>query len=233
MWPIASWCNPVAVSTHSPMIDESLDATRQRLMPALLAHAAFDGWTATAVQHAAAQCDVPADRARLLFPDGSRQMLAACASWGDAALVATVAPEQLTALKIRARVTLCVRARLELLTPHREAVRRAAHLQAMPGQARQVLRQTWATADVIWRLCGDTATDYNHYTKRAILGSVYAATLLYWLNDDSPEQAQTWAFLDRRINGIMQFEKTKARLIAGTENLPSLTRFLGRLRYPA
>ena len=84
----------------------------------------------------------------------------------------------------------------------------------------------------MWRRAGDTATDYNHYTKRAILSGVYAATITVFLDDESEGFADTRAFLSRRIDGILRFEKTKAQLIKQRERLPSLSRFVGRLRYP-
>jgi ubiquinone biosynthesis protein COQ9 len=91
-------------------------------------------------------------------------------------------------------------------------VRRGAALLALPSYAAEGARAVWQTADTIWNLCGDTATDYNWYTKRMILSSVHSATLLYWLGDPSPGYANTWAFLDRRIEDVMRFEKTKAQL---------------------
>ena len=85
----------------------------------------------------------------------------------------------------------------------------------------------------MWRLAGDVATDYNHYTKRAILASIYTATLAVFVNDESEDKADTRAFLDRRIDGVMRFEKAKAQFLRPDAERFSVTRFLGRLRYPA
>ena len=84
----------------------------------------------------------------------------------------------------------------------------------------------------MWRAAGDLSTDYNHYTKRMILAGVYAATITIFLDDESEAWADTRAFLARRIDGIMRFEKAKAGFVKRTEHLPSLSRFIGRLRYP-
>jgi ubiquinone biosynthesis protein COQ9 len=102
----------------------------------------------------------------------------------------------------------------------------------MPQNIARAARLGWRTVDLIWRQAGDTATDYNHYTKRAILGAVYASTVTVFVDDESEDWADTRAFLARRIEGIMQFEKAKAGFLSRTENLPSLSRFIGRLRYP-
>ncbi|MEM6267580.1 MAG: COQ9 family protein, partial [Pseudomonadota bacterium] len=141
--------------------------------------------------------------------------------------------EKLGELKIRERIRTLVAFRLEAVTDIDEAVRRALTIMAMPQNAPRSLQLGWNTADLIWRLAGDTSTDYNHYTKRAILSGIYSATLAVFINDDSEGKARTYEFLDRRIDGVMRFEKFKARLTGRDIELPSLTRFLGRLRYPS
>ncbi|RYF33100.1 MAG: COQ9 family protein, partial [Cytophagaceae bacterium] len=122
--------------------------------------------------------------------------------------------------------------RLECTAGLEEALRRALAIEAMPQNLPRTLRMGWSSADLMWRLAGDTATDYNHYTKRTLLAAIYAATLAVFLDDDSAHKAETQAFLDRRIDGVMRFEKAKARWTQPRESF-SVTRFLGRLRYPA
>jgi ubiquinone biosynthesis protein COQ9 len=85
----------------------------------------------------------------------------------------------------------------------------------------------------MWRIAGDTATDFNHYSKRTILLGVYVSTVLVYLDDGSEDLSETRAFLDRRIDNVMQFEKVKGSWKRSRERVPSLSRFLGRLRYPA
>ena len=134
-------------------------------------------------------------------------------------------------MKIRERIRMLVWTRLEIMGPAREAVRSALAILAMPQNLALGARIGWRSADQMWRLAGDTATDFNHYTKRATLGAVYGSTLLAWLDDDSEGWADSAAFLDRRIDDVMRFEKWKAEWRGSGERL-SLTRFLGRLRYP-
>jgi ubiquinone biosynthesis protein COQ9 len=140
--------------------------------------------------------------------------------------------ETLATMKIRAKITALVEARLAAIGPNREALRRALAILAMPQNLVRAAKLGWHAADLMWRAAGDTATDYNHYTKRTILAGVYAATVTVFLDDESEGHADTRAFLGRRIEGIMQFEKTKAGFLARTEHKPSLSRFIGRLRYP-
>jgi ubiquinone biosynthesis protein COQ9 len=212
--------------------DPTLDELRAGLARPLASNAAFDGWTAAAIDATADQHDVDRDVARLAFAGGAVAMIDAWFAAIDAEMERLLPPERLGNMKIRDRIAALVEARLDLLAPDREALRRALAILAMPQNLAAATRLGWRSADAMWRLAGDTATDYNHYTKRAILGGVYAATVTVFLDDESEGQADTRAFLARRIEGIMRFEKAKARLLNRTSHRPSLTRFIGRLRYP-
>jgi ubiquinone biosynthesis protein COQ9 len=106
-------------------------------------------------------------------------------------------------------------------------------IMAMPQNLARAAKIGWRTADRNWRLAGDTATDFNHYSKRITLSAVYGSLLVVFVNDESEDFADSRAFLDRRIDNVMQFEKVKAQAKARQEYVPSLSRFIGRLRYPA
>ena len=214
-------------------LDMNLDELRDALAPRLAAHAAFDGWGEKAIAMAAAELGVPADRARLTFPGGAAQMIDAWFDSIDKAMLAAFPPERIAALKIRERIRDLLLFRVEAAAPQREALRRALAILAMPGHALEGARLAWRSADRIWRLAGDTATDFNHYSKRALLFGVYASTSLVFLDDQSEGLADTRAFLDRRIGDVMRIEKAKARWRGNSQFRPSLSRFLGRLRYPA
>ena len=213
--------------------DPTLDEIREALAPLVAENAAFDGWNVRAVESAADALGLDPNVAAIAFPGGAVEMIDAWFASIDAAMTARFTPEQLAAMKVRERITTLVEARLEMAAGHREALRRAAAILAMPQNLAHATRLGWRSADAMWRLAGDTATDYNHYTKRAILGSVYAATVTVFLNDESEGWADTRAFLGRRIEGIMRFEKAKAKWLGRDTHRLSLSRFIGRLRYPA
>jgi len=212
--------------------DATLDEIRLALAPLIAANAAFDGWTAEARDFAADQAELDRDIARLAFEGGAAEMIDAWFASIDAAMRDQLPAERIAAMKIRERIQALVEARLALLHPNRDALRRALAILALPPNTARGLALGWRSADAIWRAAGDTATDYNHYTKRAILGAVYAATITVFLDDESEDYAETRGFLARRIAGIMRFEKAKAGFLDRTQNLPSLSRFIGRLRYP-
>ena len=196
--------------TRNKTEDDHLADARASVVAAALPHVAFDGWSETVLAEAIADSGVEPGLARLAFPRGAVDLALGFHRMMDKRLEGDLDLAALDAMRIRDRITHCVRTRIELVAHEREAVRRGATLFALPMHAADGAKAIWETADLIWRLCGDSATDYNWYTKRAILSGVYGSTVLYWLGDQDPEFGSTWAFLDRRIEDVMRFEKAKA-----------------------
>jgi ubiquinone biosynthesis protein COQ9 len=190
--------------------EDSLAEAREKLLEAAVPHVVFDGWTETALRAAVSETGIDREIARLAFPRGGIDMALAFHRQADRRLAEALDRADIQSMRMRDRIAFCVRRRIELVAEHREAVRRGASLFALPQNAPEGMRALWETADLIWNRCGDTATDYNWYTKRMILASIISATKLYWLGDQSTDYASTWAFLERRIDDVMQFEKTKA-----------------------
>ncbi len=212
--------------------DATLDEVRLFLPPFIADEAVFDGWTPAARDAAASAQGVEPGLAQLAFDHGAMDMIEAWISHIDAQMIEAFPPERIASMKIRERITALVAFRFEAVAHQREALRRATAILALPSNLGRAAKLSWRTADLMWRLAGDTATDYNHYSKRMILSGVYGSTLMAFLDDESADFTDTHAFLGRRIDNVMQFEKAKAKWTKGGESL-SLTRFLGRLRYPA
>ena len=213
--------------------DQTPEEARDTILDALLAHVPFDGWSGAVIQRAAADLGIAPEYIRIAFPDGMTEIIAFFSGRADRDMLAAFEEMGLSNMRVRDRITTAVRTRLEQNAEHKEAIRRALAVLALPRNARLGKKLLWQTVDAMWRAAGDTATDYNHYTKRLILSGVYSTTLIIWLDDQSEDHAETWAFLDRRIGNVMQFEKAKAEWRKNKPNLPSLPRLLGRLRYPA
>jgi len=208
-----------------------LEKLRQRLALAVGEHAVFDGWTSAAVDAAADQLGIDRAQARLAMPKTQAAMVDVYIQAVDRALEEYFTPKRLAQMKIRDKIRALIWKRLEIMAPAREAVRRGLAILTMPHNLPLGMRIGWRTADLMWRIAGDTSTDFNHYTKRTMLGGVYASTLLVWLDDSSDGLSDTAAFLDRRIDDVMKIEKWKAEWRGSGQHL-SLSRFLGRLRYP-
>lgn len=228
-----SRCGPYhgRMASHLPA-DPTLDEIRAVLAPLVASSAAFDGFGDLALQDAASRAGVDTDVARLAFPDGPRGMIDAWFASIDARMEAELPAETLAAMKIRQRITALVEKRIEIVQSDRESLRRALSILALPTNAAHGAKLAWRAADKMWRLAGDTATDYNHYSKRLILSGVYGSTMAVLLNDESENLQDTKAFLARRIDQVMRFESWKHRRTSSQIERPSLARFVGRLRYP-
>ena len=209
-----------------------LEQMRRRLALAVGENAVFDGWTGAAVDSAASQLGIDPVQARLAMPRGQAGLIDVYIQEVDRALGAAFTPKRLASMKVREKIRSLIWQRLEIMGPAREAVRRALAILAMPHNLPLGLRISWRSADLMWRIAGDTSTDFNHYTKRMTLGAVYGSTLMVWLDDRTEGWSETSAFLDRRIDDVMRFEKLKAEWRGSSERRLSLSRFLGRLRYP-
>jgi ubiquinone biosynthesis protein COQ9 len=216
-----------AVDSISP-----LEQLRRKLALAVGENAVFDGWTRKAVDSAAARLGIDPAQARLAMPKTRAAMIDLYLQEVDRALEAWFTPERLAGQKIREKIRSLVWRRLEIMGPAREAIRRALAILAMPQNIPLAFRVSWRTADLMWRIAGDTSTDFNYYTKRMTLGAVYASTLLAWLEDQSGGWSETAKFLDRRIDDVMKFEKWKAGWRGSSDRRLSPSRFFGRLRYP-
>lgn len=184
--------------------------SKDDLIDAALNHALFDGWSDATIEAARKDVGMSAEEANALFPRGPVDLALAYHRRGDAQMVEALKAEDLSAMRFRDRIALGVQLRLELAD--KELVRRGMSLFALPQHAPDGARALWETADHIWTTLGDTSRDLNWYTKRASLSAVYSATALYWLGDESPGNEATWAFLNRRIENVMQYEQVKAKV---------------------
>ena len=205
-------------------------ALRDRLIAAALDHVPFDGWSRKALERGAGDLGLdPADVLRA-FPGGPADAADHFADWSDRRMLAELAKVDLDALKVRERVALGVRLRLEMNAPYREAMRRLLSFLALPPNAPLAARMTWRTCDHIWHAAGDRAADFNHYTKRGLLAPVYTSTIMYWLSDTSDGFADTWGYLDRRLADVLKIPMYKAKAQQALGRLPSPLGLLKRLK---
>jgi ubiquinone biosynthesis protein COQ9 len=219
--------------TALPTAPKALDparALRDRLLDAALDEAAFTGWNDGCVRRAADAAGLSAGEAMLAAPRGAIDLIDAWFDRAERAMERALIDAE-AGTKVRAKATLAVRARIEAMAPYKESLRRAALILALPPNLPDAARIGWRAADRAWRAMGDPSTDFNFYSKRVILTGVHAATLAFWLQDESEGSAATWAFLDRRIENVMGIEKAKAQVNKILDNVPDPLGLLTRIRY--
>ena len=207
-------------ASHTP------NAQRDRLLSATLPHVLFDGWSEHALARGAHDTGLDASEARRVFPLGAAQMIEHHSDLADRRMLATLQDMDKSAMRVRDRVATAVRLRLQQNEADRESIRRALSFLAQPQHAALWLKCLYRTVNAIWYAAGDTATDFNFYTKRGLLAGVYATTLIYWLQDDSEGTTESWVFLDRRISDVMRMPQTVARMRNAITRLPNPLKFV-------
>ena len=205
---------------------------REQLLAEILPHVAFDGWIDKTLKEAASKLEIDDADLNAAFPRGMVDALVFFSQQADDKAEAIISAADLKAMKIRERVTFAVRTRIEVILQHKEAARRGAAVFALPQHALDGATAVYRSCDMTWRAIGDTSTDFNFYTKRALLSGVYTSTMLFWFADTSDGFEETWKFLDRRIADVMQIEKVKSAVLKVAGSLPNPLAILGALRYP-
>jgi ubiquinone biosynthesis protein COQ9 len=185
----------------------SREEQRDRLLEAALVHVPFDGWSRRSLSAGAADLGLDAGLARRLFPRAGDDLLVHVERWADRLMLARAG--DLDGLRVRDRIAALVRARLEVLGPHREAMRRAVAARVLPSNGFAACGSLWRTVDLMWSAAGDDARDASYYTKRSLLAAVQTSTFLFWLDDRSEDFRDSWAFLERRIDNVMQIGRLR------------------------
>jgi len=214
----------MAKAKAKPARDEA--ALKQAVLDAALVHVPFDGFSEATLKRAGEEAGVDAETLARLFPNRELSLVEEFSAATDREMEARLAKINMADLRIRERIATAVKTRLAVLKSHKEAARRAAAFLTLPPHAGLGGRLVWRTVDLMWRAVGDTATDFNFYTKRGILAGVYSATLMRWFTDKTDDESETNAFLDARIENVMQFEKFKAQMKGELAKLPTLTEIL-------
>jgi len=192
---------------------------RDQILEAALQHVPFDGWNRRSLKAGATDAGIDAGTAKRLFPRGGDDLLAHLDVWTDRRLVGAVDQDAIDRLRVRERIARLVRMRLEILSPHREALRRAIAARLLPSNALAAGPALWRSMDLIWAIAGDRADDASYYTKRSLLLAVWTSTFFYWLEDQSPGFEDSWAFLDRRIDNVMQIGRLRGQVDGLFKNL--------------
>ena len=210
----------------------TLEDVQRRIFEAALPQVPFDGWADRTLREAGRVAGATEAEVKAAFPRGIIDLVVYYADDADRRMTQAMAGVDLKAMKVRERVTLGVRKRMEAVADSKEASRRAAAVFALPTHAIDAAQSVYRTVDAIWKAVGDTSADFNFYTKRALLAGVYTSTMLHWFADTSEGAKDTWAFLDARIANVMEIEKFKATAGKFLEGVPNPLTILGSFRHP-
>lgn len=201
------------------LIDQLIEASLQDVV--------FEGWTKAALKRAGKASGMSDDELEVALNAGVSAIVMQFFERSIDLMVETYEASE-EPKKIREKVAFALKAWVTHIEP-REAYRRAIHAMLLPGRAHQLTKLHWRVADTIWRLLKDPSTDYNWYTKRLVLSTVIGRLLHKIMRNGDDFDLD--AYIDARINDVMQFEKVKGRVLKASEKLPDVTHMLAKLRY--
>lgn len=208
--------------------DQKFEAMRRDILKATLPNVFFDGWSKTALTRGAESAGYTEFDAERAFPGGPADAVALYFEENDRRMLEALDNSDFDEMRVRDKIAFAVRTRFE--QADKEVVRRTVSFLMLPRHAGLAASAGCRTMDVIWRAAGDRSTDFNYYTKRTLLAAIYNSTLLYWLEDDSEDNVETWAFLDRSIDAVMQVPKYTGKVKSILAKLPDPFKIAGEFR---
>lgn len=217
LWPIGAetsraynmWIPP-CLSPESDM-DTPSDKLRDRWLDALLPEVSKTGWTVGAMRRSAAELGLTAGETALAAPNGITDLIDHFFARAADQMHETLAAQELDAMRTHDRVAAGLLAWLQALDPDKAAVRKAAGRGLLPWGAGAAIKRVWSIADTIWDAAGDTATDYNRQTKRALLSAVIPPIILHWLHNDDRDKLET--FIQRRLQRAMKVGQAGGKIL--------------------
>ncbi len=186
---------------------------QEKILQEALKDIPFDGLNWDVIVRASEKVGYDSDVVGSVFPDKISGFLKYFSAWTDNQMLEALKNTNPDAMKVRERVRLAVWTRLELLEPYKEVVRLSLSYWINPLNKPAAAKMVWTTSDKIWKWAGDTAKDYNKYTKRGLLSGVITTTTLAWLNDKSPDHQKASNFLDRRIDNVLAVGKVAGKIL--------------------
>lgn len=202
--------SPQNFQEETSALYEEILFQKRKIIAASFPFIAQEGWTLPALEKGAALLTLDSLAVWRFFPDGVKEAVSTYSAWMDAQMAEKM--EQLlvtTSLKVREKIFWAVRLRLECLAEAPLVAKQTAFFLKYPTHLSLGTRLLFKTVHQMWILAGDTSTDYNFYTKRALLAGVCGATLLFWFQDTSPHFERTWAFLNNRIDNVLLIQKIR------------------------
>ncbi|XP_056013542.1 ubiquinone biosynthesis protein COQ9, mitochondrial-like [Ostrea edulis] len=91
-----------------------------------------------------------------------------------------------------------------MIIPYIDKWPQAMSIQTLPQNAVQSWTNLSRVVDDIWYYAGDKSNDFNRYSKRLSLAAVYKSTEIYMIQDQSEDYADTWLFLENRLEDVVK-----------------------------
>ncbi len=193
---------------HLMTIYEKYHSLKVQFVQVLARLLIFDEWNNKLLLDAEKECGFVKGYCHIIFPNGLREIVDFFESWQDQKMLELLSQQE-TPAKIKDKIDLALKIRIKNCTPKLVHLKNRTYFTT-PSNTLFATKIGFRTCDLIWRYAGDTSIDYNYYTKRSLLFSVYISSILYYIQDESENNIDTDKYITKSLSGIItMFSKCK------------------------
>ena len=127
-------------------------------------------------------------------------------------------------MKTHKRIREIILLRLKINQNEKSLIKKTYFTLLLPQHSKIASMSLYKIVDQMWFIAGDKSTDFNFYSKRAILAAIYSSTFFYWINNQ--DFKKTVQFLDLQLKKISKIPKIKKRIKNLTNFLPKIFKIL-------
>jgi len=202
-----------SIPSSSPFFDESPDPENLHvnILESSLQKVKTFGWTVEALSTGAEENGLPGI-AHGMFPDGPVELVNYFIEKCNIEMIQKLSSMNLQQVTMKERLRTILQMRLEMLLPYSSNWSQALSVMGQPQNLPKSLHGLALLIDEILHQCGDKSTDFDWYTKRALVTGIYVTTELYLLTDATRNKQDTWDYLDRRIDDFLRMSTLKVDL---------------------
>ncbi|XP_025890144.1 ubiquinone biosynthesis protein COQ9, mitochondrial [Nothoprocta perdicaria] len=203
----------------------SEEQLQHRILAAALEFVPEHGWTAEAIAEGAKTLGLSAAAAGMFRSDGSELVLHFVSQCNTKLAELLEQEQKLVQLGETQKKTTdqflrdALEARLRMLIPYIEKWPQAVSILLLPRNIPSSLSLLTSMIDDICHFAGDQSTDFNWYTRRAVLTGIYNTTELVMMQDSSPDFEDTWRFLENRVADAVNMDNTAKQVKSTGEAL--------------
>jgi ubiquinone biosynthesis protein COQ9 len=186
---------------------------RKQLFDEIIKNVPFDGWSKEALRNASAALSLEPDYAEHLFADGIIEVVQMLITELDKEMLTRYHAKDRSEFGITKKVKEALKIRFQIMAERKLLFHQTIMYLTLPWNTPKAIKFAWNTADLIWHdVVGDNSLDFNYYSKRSLLSGVYAASLLYFISDNSIKHEDTFDFIDRKINDVVSLGRNLSKL---------------------
>lgn len=160
---------------------------------------------------------------QVLFPRGYKSLLQLYLHEINEKMILKSRNIDLIRLKLHERIRELIILRLKIMLIEKKLISKTFLFLLLPQNYKFSIINLYKTVDEIWYLAGDNSTNFNFYSKRAILGSIYTSVMIHFINNNNIDD--TIEILNKQLKKVSKIPKIKNRVNDIIKLLPRMLKF--------